>query len=307
MNGALVLNNVVKSFRRFRVVDDVSFTVEKGSFTALLGPNGSGKSTILKMSTNLIQPDSGTIEINGIDVQDRTKDALSEVGCVIDTPDVYQDVSGRGYLRYIASLSGLSSESASYETDRVLEVVKMGDHADRKLKGYSKGMKQRGILAQSLMNYPSLLILDEPTSGLDPHGSVEFGRILSDLNKDGTTILMSSHVLHEVEGLCNNAIIINNGFVVKQGSISDLISRSNLIVSTSVDVSSDVIAALSKMQGVLNVSVTEGGLSIITDGSLRTQEDLVRELVMMGVNVYAVRMENSLEDVFMDLTGGDDR
>lgn len=305
MNGTLVVEDVVKTFRGFRAVDEVSFTVEEGSFTALLGPNGSGKSTTLKMCTNLFQPDSGRILVNGIDVREDTVGAMSGVGCVIETPEIYPDVTGRRYLEYLARVSGMSSETAVSEAERVLDIVGMSDRADGKVRGYSKGMRQRVVLAQSLLGDPSLLILDEPTSGLDPPGSAEFGRILSHLNSKGKTILMSSHMLHEVEGLCDSAVIINRGRTARQGRIEDIVSRSTLTVSTVGDVGQNVISTVSGLPGIIEASAVDGGMTVRMDGGPERQADLVKALVSMGIRVYAVRKEDPLEEAFMDITGGD--
>ena len=306
MGGTLVVEDVVKTFRGFRAVDHASFSVGEGSFTALLGPNGSGKSTTMKMCTNLFQPDSGRIMVNGIDVREDTVGAMSGVGCVIETPEIYPDVTGRRYLEYLAKVSGMTSESAASETDRVLGIVGMSDRADGKVKGYSKGMKQRVVLAQSLLGDPSLLILDEPTSGLDPQGSIEFGRILTDLNRCGKTILMSSHMLHEVEGLCDSAVIINRGRTAAQGSLDDIIGRTTITVSVVGGVGQGIVSTVSGMPGVLEASAVEGGLSVKLDGGPERQADLVKALVSMGVRVYAVRKEDPLEEAFMDITGGDE-
>lgn len=306
MSGTLVVEDVVKTFKGFRAVDGVSFTVEKGSFTALLGPNGSGKSTTLKMCTNLFQPDSGRILMNGIDVRDDTVEAMSGVGCVIEMPEIYPDVTGRRYLEYLAKVSGMTSESAASEAERVLGIVGMSDRADGRVRGYSKGMRQRVVLAQSLLGDPSLLILDEPTSGLDPQGSADFGRILTDLNRRGKTILMSSHMLHEVEGLCESAVIISRGRVARQGRIEDIVSRSTLTVSTVGDVGGNIISMVSGMPGVMEASAFGGGMTVRMDGGPERQADLVKALVSMGVRVYAVRKEDPLEEAFMDITGGDE-
>lgn len=306
MSGTLVVEDVVKTFKGFRAVDGVSFTVEEGSFTALLGPNGSGKSTTLKMCTNLFQPDSGRILMNGIDVRDDTVEAMSGVGCVIETPEIYPDVTGRRYLEYLAKVSGMTSESAASEAERVLGIVGMSDRADGRVRGYSKGMRQRVVLAQSLLGDPSLLILDEPTSGLDPQGSADFGRILTDLNRRGKTILMSSHMLHEVEGLCESAVIISRGRVARQGRIEDIVSRSTLTVSTVGDVGGNIISMVSGMPGVMEASAFGGGMTVRMDGGPERQADLVKALVSMGVRVYAVRKEDPLEEAFMDITGGDE-
>lgn len=305
MGGTLVVDDVVKTFKGFHAVDHASFAVSEGSFTALLGPNGSGKSTTLKMCTNLFQPDSGRILVNGIDVREDTVGAMSGVGCVIETPEIYPDVTGRRYLEYLAKVSGMTSESAASEAERVLGIVGMSDRADGKVKGYSKGMRQRVVLAQSLLGDPSLLILDEPTSGLDPQGSIEFGRILTDLNLQGKTILMSSHMLHEVEGLCDSVVVINRGRTAAQGSLDDIISRTTVTVSVVEGVGQSVVSAVSGMPGVLEASAVEGGLSVRLDGGPERQADLVKELVSMGVCVYAVRKEDPLEEAFMDITGGD--
>ena len=231
---------------------------------------------------------------------------MSGVGCVIETPEIYPDVTGRRYLEYLAIVSGMTSESAASETDRVLEIVGMSDRTDGKVKGYSKGMRQRAVLAQSLLGNPSLLILDEPTSGLDPQGSAEFGRILTGLNSRGKTILMSSHMVHEVEGLFDSAVIINRGRVARQGSIEEIVSRSIITVSTVGDVSRDIISMVSDMPAVTEASAIDGGLTVRLDGGPERQADLVNALVSMGVCVYAVRKEDPLEEAFMDITGGEE-
>ncbi len=305
MGGTLVVEDVVKTFRNVTAVDHASFTVDEGSFTALLGPNGSGKSTTLKMCTNLFQPDSGKILVNGIDVREDTVAAMSGVGCVIETPEIYPDVTGRAYLEYLARVSGMSSESARSEAERVLDIVGMSDRADGKVKSYSKGMRQRVVLAQSLLGDPSMLILDEPTSGLDPQGTIEFGRILTELNREGKTILMSSHMLHEVEGLCDSAVIINHGRTAAQGSLEDITRRSTVTISVIGDVESGVISVVSGMSGVIEASEVSGGLKVRLEGGPEKQADLVKDLVSMGVRVYAVRKEDPLEEAFMDITGGD--
>ena len=201
-------------------------------------------------------------------------------------------------------MSGVTSESAASEAERVLGIVGMSDRADGKVRGYSKGMRQRVVLAQSLLGDPSLLILDEPTSGLDPQGSAEFGRILTDLNSRGKTILMSSHMLHEVEGLCDSAVIINRGRTARQGSIDEIVRRSRITVSVLGDVSAGVVSMVSGMSGVMEASAVDGGLSVRMDGGPERQADLVKALVSMGVRVYAVRKEDPLEEAFMDITGG---
>lgn len=304
MNGMLIVEDVVKTFGGFRAVDGVSFEVGEGSFTALLGPNGSGKSTTLKICTNLFQPDSGRIIIDGIDVQDDAVGAMSGVGCVIETPEIYPDVTGRRYLEYLAKISGMTSESAASEANRVMEIVGMSEYADRKVRGYSKGMRQRAVLAQSLLGDPSMLILDEPTSGLDPRGSAEFGRILRDLNSQGKTILMSSHMLHEVETLCDSAVIINRGTVVKQGTIDDIVRMSTITISAIGGVSNGIVSKASRLPGVIEASAIDEGIAIKMEGGPDEQADIVAALMSSGVRIYSVRKDDPLEEAFIDIIGG---
>lgn len=307
MNGMLIVEDVVKTFGGFRAVDGVSFEVGEGSFTALLGPNGSGKSTTLKICTNLFQPDSGRIIIDGIDVQDDAVGAMSGVGCVIETPEIYPDVTGRRYLEYLAKISGMTSESAASEANRVMEIVGMSEYADRKVRGYSKGMRQRAVLAQSLLGDPSMLILDEPTSGLDPRGSAEFGRILHDLNSQGKTILMSSHMLHEVETLCDSAVIINRGTVVKQGTIDDIVRTSTITISAIGGVSNGIVSMASRLPGVIEASAIDEGIAIKMEGGPDEQADIVAALMSSGVRIYSVRKDDPLEEAFIDIIGGGSR
>lgn len=304
MNRMLIVEDVVKTFGGLYAVDGVSFEVDEGSFTALLGPNGSGKSTTLKICTNLFQPDSGRIIIDGIDVQDDAIGAMSGVGCVIETPEIYPDVTGRRYLEYLAKISGMTSESAASEANRVMEVVGMSEYADRKVRGYSKGMRQRAVLAQSLLGDPSMLILDEPTSGLDPRGSAEFGRILHDLNSQGKTILMSSHRLHEVETLCDSAVIINRGMVVKQGTIDDIVRLSTITISAIGGVSNGIVSMVSRLPGVIEASAIDEGIAIKMDGGPDEQADIVAALISSGVRIYSVRKDDPLEEAFTDIIGG---
>ena len=198
MTDALRVEGLTKTFGKGRLaVDDLSFSVAKGEFKALLGPNGSGKSTTIKMCCNLLEPTSGTVLIDGREISDDPVEALSRMGCVVETPALYRDRTPVQTLEYICRLRGMDRETSVSETSRVLDIVGMADDADRNFGKLSKGMRQRLSLAQSLLGDPSILILDEPTSGLDPKGISEVEDILGRLNGNGMSILMSSHMLRE--------------------------------------------------------------------------------------------------------------
>lgn len=308
MNGTLLVEDLVKTFRGTRAVDSISFAVNRGSFTALLGPNGSGKSTTLKLCTNMLQPDSGRVLLNGIDVAENTVEALSGVGCVIESPEIYPDVTARRYLDYLGKISGMTAEDAKSETERVLGIVGMSDsRSDRKIGSYSKGMKQRIVLAQSLLGDPEVLILDEPTSGLDPKGSAEFNSILKKLNREGKTILMSSHMLHEVEGLCDSAVIIDCGRTVRQGAMEEIIRRSTVMISVIGQIEKETVSMVSRIPGVIEVGSSGNEMSIRIDGGPELQAELVKTLTDSGIRVYSVCKKDPLEEVFMDVTGGNSR
>ena len=296
MSQSVSVLNAVKTYGGKQAVNGLSFDVAKGSFTALLGPNGSGKSTTLRMIAGMIFPDSGTVEINGISVTDDRASALSETGFVIETPEPYGDISGRKFLEYMGRLSGLSWEEASNEAERTLRIVGMENDADRRSKNYSKGMRQRIILAQSLIGSPGLLVLDEPTSGLDPFGTADFLRILKELNSAGVSILMSSHMLHEAEETCDHAVIIKNGKCVADGSMKELTARSRFLVQFAGQVSKTDVDAVSSIDGVSDVSAVPEGILLRMDGGDDMKAELVSRLAGMGLKVYAITKNDPLEE-----------
>ena len=220
MTDALRVEGLTKTFGKGRLaVDDLSFSVAKGEFKALLGPNGSGKSTTIKMCCNLLEPTSGTVLIDGREISEDPVEALSRMGCVVETPTLYRDRTPVQTLEYICRLRGMDRETSVSETSRVLDIVGMADDADRNFGKLSKGMRQRLSLAQSLLGDPSILILDEPTSGLDPKGISEVEDILGRLNGNGMSILMSSHMLREVERTCQSYVFIRHGRKVREGVV----------------------------------------------------------------------------------------
>ena len=175
----IVIEKLTKTYGKFVAVDDLTFSVKKNSFTGMLGPNGAGKSTTLKILSNLTRATSGSVYLDGYDVELHPKNALKNVGTVVETPEFYTYLTPRETFRYIGKILGMSNESIATETDEILEKIKMSEWADKKLGTFSKGMRQRVALGQSLINSPSIIILDEPTSGLDPRGMAEIREILN--------------------------------------------------------------------------------------------------------------------------------
>jgi len=223
MNNAIEIEGLTKVFNGgFVAVDDLTLEVERNSFVGFLGPNGAGKSTTIKMLTNLISATSGKAYLDGVDVVQDPKGALSNVGVVVETPEFYPYLTPNGILEYLGKLRGLKREEIQSRTADVLELVKMSEESEKKIGEFSKGMKQRIAIAQALMYDPSIVILDEPTSGLDPRGMVEVREILQSLKQKDLTVFMSSHLLNEVQEICDNVAMMSRGKLILNSSVEEL-------------------------------------------------------------------------------------
>lgn len=218
MNDLIEVTNVSKMLSRRRVLDAVSFNVPKGSITGFIGPNGAGKTTMIRILTGLISY-QGTAKLNGISVSNK-KEALKSVGAMVEAPVFSLYMTGYQNLYALSMLDeSMNKQQRKERIKEVLELVGLNGREHHKVKGYSLGMKQRLGIAQALLNHPDLLILDEPTNGLDPMGIKEVRDIILKLNREqGVTIFVSSHLLGELEKICDHYIIIQEGKIVKQGS-----------------------------------------------------------------------------------------
>jgi len=217
------LDSVTKKFNSTTAVDNVSYSVAKGEFFALLGPNGAGKTTIVRMLMGFSKPTMGTLQIDSISTQQHH--ARNNVGYLAENHCIPPFLSGWEYLLRQASLIGLTGKEASSEIETLLEQVDMSKEKKQKASTYSKGMSQRIGLAAALMGKPKLLILDEPASGLDPLGIRDFREILESLRKDGTTIVLNSHFLSEVEKICDSAAIMSKGTILVKDSIHKIVQK----------------------------------------------------------------------------------
>ena len=296
----IIIENLTKVYKRFTAVDDLSLSVKKNSFTGMLGPNGAGKSTTLKILSNLTRATSGSVYLNGYDVALQPKNALENVGTVVETPEFYAYMTPRETFRYLGKILGMSKERIATETDEILEKVKMTEWADNKLGTFSKGMRQRIALGQSLLNNPDIIILDEPTSGLDPRGMAEIREILKDLRrKEGLTILMSSHMLHEVNDLCDRVAVVSRGKLIVNDDISNVIGVNGVrkIEIKLINETNDDI--LEKIKNICNVTeakyVGKKSIEIVLKGGLAEQAQLLSDIGALNIQVYSLSSaENSL-------------
>lgn len=222
MAGTVLLqtNGLKKSFKGQVAVDRVNMSIEKGDIYGFLGPNGAGKTTTLKLMLGFLVPDDGDILINGTSVVNEKEQVLEKVGAIIETPKFYDGLTGRKNLEIIANLYG---RQAMDRIDEVLRIVEMENAADKKVKEYSLGMKQRLGIARAFLNDPEIIILDEPTNGLDPYGMKSIRELIKGLAKKyNKTFIISTHLLNEVEQMCNKVGIIHNGMLIKEFTMSEL-------------------------------------------------------------------------------------
>jgi len=283
----------------FVAVSTVDFTVHRGQVVGLLGPNGAGKTTSLRVLMGLTRPTSGEIHVFGHRL---VPDApvLSRLGALVEGPGFLPHLSGLANLRLFWRATGRPEADA--RLDEALDIAGLGDAIHRKVKTYSHGMKQRLAIAQAMLGLPELLVLDEPTDGLDPPQIAEMRRVLRRYATDGRAVLVSSHLLAEVEQTCTHVVVVHKGEVVASGPVDDIIGDSP---SVQFDVSDPQAASeVLTRTGVRSV-VGEGGGTLVVDLNGTSRADAVAALVRAGVGVDRVVPRRRLEDAFLSLVGGD--
>jgi ABC-2 type transport system ATP-binding protein len=278
-------------------VDDLSFTVRRGEIVGLLGPNGAGKTTTLRALLGLIRPTSGSMSILGQSVRPGIP-VLSRVGALVEGPGFVPHLTGKRNLELYWRSGGSSLSEA--HLDRSLEISGLGPAANRKVKTYSHGMRQRLGFAQALLGNPELLILDEPVNGLDPRQIVEVRESLLAIGASGTTILLSSHLLSEVEQTCSHVVVVHRGKLMQAGTVAE-VTASVASAYLEVDDTDAAIALLAGLPGVKSAEGSPPGIVVQLNGTKRS--DLVAALVGAGVRVDTVTPRRSLEDAFLELVG----
>ena len=275
-------------------VDSVDMSVRRGEVYGFLGPNGAGKTTTLRMLVGLIRPTSGAATVAGHPPGDPA--GLARIGSLIESPGFYPYLSGRENLRVVADMASVSQK----RVEEVLDMVELRTRAGRKFGTYSTGMKQRLGVAAAILKDPDLLILDEPTNGLDPQGMAEMRKLIKDIGQGERTVLLSSHLLGEVEQICDRVGVISNGHLVKQSTVQELLGEKGIVVRA--EPSDKASEVLTMMLGAASVIREDGHFHLKTDPS-RSME-INRQLTTAGIGVSELRpYERSLEEVFFQLTG----
>ena len=301
MTKVLELNSVSKIMGNKRIVDNISFHINEGEIFGFLGPNGAGKTTTIKMITGLLKIDEGDIFINGKNVKKNFEEALSKVGGIIENPEMYGYLTGRENLELYGRMHGQVSKERLEET---ISLVKLENRIDDKVKKYSLGMRQRLGLAQALLHKPKLLILDEPTNGLDPVGIKELRDTLRNLAAtEGLAVLVSSHLLSEMELMCDRFGIIDNGKIIDIKSLEDIKHNENQEISNYEIEVDDIETAIKSINK--EISRDENTNVIRISATKKEIASINKVLVTSGVLVYTITpISNTLEDEFMKITNG---
>jgi ABC-type multidrug transport system ATPase subunit len=296
----LEIEDLTKRYKGRPVVNRLSMNVERGDIFGFLGRNGAGKSTTLRMVLGLVRPTSGSVRLVGHDMARHSMRALARVGAIIESPAFYEQFSGRQNLKMFAAMSGGATSS---RIEHVLEIVGLRSRAEDAVRVYSHGMRQRLGIAQALLPDPDFIILDEPTDGLDPQGILEMRLLIRRLKEElGLTIMLSSHLLYEVEQICNRIAIIEGGNLIYQGSIEELVAKEKTI-KLKVDRPDTAYKLLQDTSGLAISRNGDGSLYLrIADEEIPVVNSL---LVEHGLRVFELSPQReTLEQVFFRLTNG---
>lgn len=299
-DGDVVLRTVglTKRFGRTLAVDNLHLEVPRGTVYGFLGPNGSGKTTTIGMIVGLLEPTRGHVELFGLRGAAHLAQGLKRTGGVLEGAACYPHLSGRDNLRVWGLISGGVPDS---RIDEVLEMVRLRERARSKASSYSLGMRQRLAIAAALLTDPELVVLDEPTNGLDPSGMREVRALIKDLGRAGKTVFVSSHLLGEVEQMCDYVGILKSGRLLTQGPVVELLRRGQTLEMEVTDPE----AALSVLRGLDFVRhVEEVNSRLIVDAPRERAADISRALAESGVYLYELRPgDSTLEDFFIQVTG----
>ncbi len=305
MSVVLSIQNLSKNYGQVQALNNVSFDVPKGSVFGILGPNGSGKTTMLGIVMDVLNASSGKFLWNG--EEGSTHTMRKNIGTLLETPNFYHYLSAKKNLEIAAAIK----EKGKEEIPTVLEKVNLLERQHSKFSTYSLGMKQRLAIASTLLGNPDILVFDEPTNGLDPAGIAEIRELMKDLNRQGKTIIMASHILDEVEKVCTHVAIIQKGVLKTTGTVNEVLSGStqqNQITVSSIELAAENIAALEavlrEIAGISNIVIESGSITIDAEESINPAK-LNQLCFDKGIVLSQLQLKKkSLEKRFLEITGG---
>lgn len=307
MASILSATSLVKHFGDLAAVDDVSFTIDSGETFGLLGPNGAGKTTSISMVAGLLEPDSGTVNVDGHSITTRKPEGKGSIGLVPQELAIYPDLTAVENLRFFGRLYGMASGDLAQRIDEVLDVIGLADRRDDLVKEYSGGMKRRLNIGIGLLHKPRLLILDEPTVGVDPQSRNAILESVEHLSEEGMAVLYTTHYMEEAERLCDRVAIIDEGSVQAEGTRRELVSmvgeKDRVVIGGSGDLEASS-RAVSEMAGVSGASHSEHRIDILADDASSVLPELLSRVTTAGGSISGVEViEPDLESVFLHLTG----
>lgn len=314
MSVLIEAEGLVKSFGTLRAVDGISLKVARGEVLGFLGPNGAGKSTTMRLITGFLEPDAGRASIAGFDVHEHPKEAKKRLGYLPEGAPLYAEMTPKGLLNFVAELRGLRGDAIAKHVSAAVEKTGLGPVLEQTIETLSKGYKRRVGIAQAILNDPEVLIMDEPTDGLDPNQKHQVRQLIAEMAKE-KAIIVSTHILEEVEAVCTRAVVINKGRIVADGTAEDLMRRVPYHGAVAIRVAADkaeavkgALAALAGIDNIETVSTADGqlllraipknGAGIVTDVAT-----LIRQKALVVDEIFVER--GKLEDVFRQITTSD--
>ena len=308
------INNLVKRYGDKNAVKGISFTVNDGEVLGFLGPNGAGKTTTMNIITGYLSSTSGTVKVNGHDILEEPELAKKAIGYLPENPPLYNDMTVKEYLNFICDLKAVEKEKRKNMLDNIVAMVKISDVYDRLIGNLSKGYKQRVGIAQALVGNPSILILDEPTVGLDPNQIIEIRRLIKSLSKNHS-IIISSHILSEIQEIADRVVIINRGKIAAVDTISDLskrLSGQSKILLTFRGPIKEAITKIRTVRGIASAvsriadsKYSQIEITIAANDTAETRVAIFELMAREGWPILEMRsMDPSLEEVFLSITSG---
>lgn len=307
----LEVNNLVKTYGRFTAVNDLSFKIEKGTIFGFVGPNGAGKTTTMKIMAGLMRATKGSITIDGDDITRNPSLLKDKIGYMPDFFGVYDNLKVSEYMDFYAGAYYIPFSERAELIDNLLEIVNLTEKKEFYVDSLSRGMKQRLCLARSLIHDPEILILDEPASGLDPRARVEMKDVLKQLGSMGKTIIISSHILPELAEMCTEIGIIDRGVMQAQGTVLQImrmLSKKRIISIKPLSEMETLLSLLKESPNVSNIIENEDNIEISFDGEDNDVADLLTKIIKANIPVVAFKeKDGDLEEIFMQITGGDNK
>ncbi|KXL51903.1 putative ABC transporter ATP-binding protein YbhF [Anaerotignum neopropionicum] len=305
----LKIDGLVKNYGKFTAVDHLTLAVEKGSVCGFVGPNGAGKTTTMRIMAGLLNATSGSVMIDEVEVTKNPRVLREKIGYMPDFFGVYDNLKVTEYMDFFAGAYGISYKERGPIIDNLLEIVDLSHKKDFYVDSLSRGMKQRLCLARSLVHDPELLILDEPASGLDPRARVEIKEVLKQLQEMGKTIIISSHILPELAEMCTEICIINQGKLAAQGSVQEIMQKLSQKRMIHVQPLNDVeraIQILKEQPFIRAVVENTRDVEFEFTGTNDQLSNVLKQLILAEIPILSFKeKEGNLEEVFMQITGGE--